>query len=311
MDYFDRTRPLMDGTVRPEGIDLQYEVMKGERFGGFDDWPDADAVEMSTSKYLSLLAHGDERGIAIPVFVSRAFRLDGIYLRPDSPIREPKGLVGKRVGISDYQRTAALWQRGILMHEYGVQPGDLRWLQTANDVAHPPGVSIEVVPAGASLTTMLLDGEIDALFHGAQPPAVPDGTAPLQRLFPDWIATEQAYYRRTGHFPIMHLVVLRRALYAKNPWIAASLTAAFDRAKAIGWQRVLHANTPAVMLPWLSHHLQEIESTMGPNHWPYGFAENYPTLDTMCQFHQEQGLSERRLTPEELFAPETHGGLVK
>ncbi len=302
MDYFDRTRPLMDGTVRPEGIALEYVPMAGERFGGFDDWPDADAVEMSVSRYLTVLAQGDERGIALPIFVSRAFRLDGIYLRADSAIRAPRDLVGRKVGISDYQRTAALWQRGILMREYDVQPRDLTWYQTSPNVARPPGVSITALPPGASLAAMLMSGEIDALFHGAQPPALPPGAVGLRRLFPDWVAVEQDYYRRTGHFPIMHLVVLRRALYVEQPWIARSLLEAFGKAKEIGWQRVLHANTPAVMLPWLSHHLQEIETVMGPNHWPYGLAENYATVDTMCQLHFEQGLSDRRLQPEELFA---------
>jgi 4,5-dihydroxyphthalate decarboxylase len=305
IDYFDRTRPLMDGTVRPKGIALEYVPMEGERFGGFDDWPQADAVEMSVSKYLTLLAQGDERGIALPIYVSRAFRLDGIYLRADSAIREPKDLIGRRVGISDYQRTAALWQRGILMHECGVQPRDLIWCQTSAELAHPPDVSISVVPPGTSLTALLLSGEIDALFHGAQPPPTPGGGGQLRRLFPRWIEVEQDYYRRTGRFPIMHLVVLRRDVYARHPWVAGSLLEAFSQAKAVGWQRVLRANTPAVMLPWLSHHLAEIEDLMGPDHWPYGVAENVPTLDAMCQFHFEQGLSARRLQPTELFAQET------
>jgi 4,5-dihydroxyphthalate decarboxylase len=304
MDYFDRTRPLMDGTVQPASIAFEYQRMEGERFGGFDDWPAADAVEMSVSKYLTVLGQGDQRAIALPVFVSRAFRLDGIYVRADSPLREPRDLIGRKVGISDYQRTAALWQRGILMHENGVQARDLEWYQTSPDVARPPGVSITALARGTSLAEMLMNGEIDALFHGAQPPAVPTGAVGLRRLFPDWIAVEQDYYRRTGHFPIMHLVVLRRDLYTQNPWIAGSLREAFARAKEIGWQRVLHANTPAVMLPWLSHHLAQIEALMGPDHWPYGVAENYQTLDAMCQFHFEQGLSGRRLQPEELFAPE-------
>jgi 4,5-dihydroxyphthalate decarboxylase len=308
MDYFDRTGPLKDGSVQPEGLTLQCLPMTHGRFGGFDDWPDADAVELSVSKYLSGLAQGDRRAIALPIFPSRAFRLDGIYLRADGDVAAPRDLVGRRVGISDYERTAALWQRGILTHEYGVRPEDLSWLQSSPLGARPPNVSVSVVGEGQTMGALLAAGEIDAIFHGAEPPVLPAGAGGVRRLFPRWIDTERDYYARTGIFPIMHVVALRREVYERDPWIAPRLVAAFERAKAVGWQRVVQANTPAVMLPWLSRDLAEIEDVFGADHWPYGIGPNYPTLDATCQFHFEQGLSSRRLQPEELFAPATLGG---
>ena len=160
-------------------------------------------------------------------------------------------------------------------------------------------MSLDVVGDGRTLGALLAAGEIDAIFHGAEPPALPAGAAGVRRLFPRWVDTEREYYARTGIFPIMHVVALRREVYERDPWLAPSLLAAFERAKAVGWQRLVQANTPAVMLPWLSRDLAEIEQVFGADHWPYGVGPNYPTLDATCQFHFEQGLSSHRLQPEE------------
>lgn len=307
IDYYDRTRPLVDGSVQTQGFTFRFTPLPfSTHFTGFAEAPEADAIEMSVSQYLGAVGRGDTTGIAIPVFPSRAFRLDGIYVRAGGDVREPADLKGRRVGISNYQRTAALWQRGILAHEFGVSPQDIEWVQSTPTL--PPAaanVRIEVAPPGKSLATMLLEGEIDAFFFGPEPPEVPGGAGRIARLFPDPMAVEQEYFRRTGLFPIMHLVVLKRECYERNPEIVVALFNAFEEAKRVGWERVRRVTTPAVMLPWITQHVREIDELFGDDHWPYGLAKNRKVLDAACQFHYEQGLSPRRLQPEELFARET------
>jgi 4,5-dihydroxyphthalate decarboxylase len=317
LEYFDQVRPLFDGTVRLAGISLRHmPMLPAELFRRVAHYTEFDIAEFSASTYMNLIARGDKRYIAIPVFPSRSFRHRDIFVHRDSGIRAPGDLVGKRVGIPEYQMTAGLWQRAALMHDYGVMPQDLQWFLGGitqpgyverNATPNPPGVSIEIVPDDRSLEAMLADGELDALLSPVRvPPAAQDGSGRVRRLFPDYVAVEQDYYRRTGFFPIMHLVVLRRDVHEQYRWVAGTLLDAFSQAQAVGWRRMLFAGAAGVMLPWLPRDLDEIAEVMGPAHWPYGFQENYATLDAMCQFHLEQGLSSQRLKPEELFAEETH-----
>lgn len=211
--------------------------------------------------------------------------------------------------------TAAVWQRAFLQYDYGVLPHEIHWYTGGlkgpgylerNAIPNPPGATIDLIPDSKFLEGMIADGELPALFSPIRPPALLDGSGRVHRLFPDFREVEQEYYRRTGFFPMVHLVVLRRALYRENPWIAASLLRAFMQAQRIGWERLQRSEALQVILPWLTAELEATTATMGPNHWKHGFAENYAILDAMCQYHYEQGLSERRLTPEGLFAPETH-----
>jgi 4,5-dihydroxyphthalate decarboxylase len=316
-DYLDRTRALLDGSVRPAGIALRFlPFHPNVLFRRVVAYTEFDVAEMSTSGYMSLVAHGDDRYVAIPVFLSRSFRHRGIYVSAAGDVREPADLKGKRAGILEYQMTTALWQRALLQHEYGVAPANLKWFEgplrppgggDPNPIAPPPGIGLQHLPPGKYLESMLADGELDVLFSAARPPALADGSGPVRRLFPNYPAVEQDYYRRTGIFPIMHLVVLRRALYQQHPWIAQSLLTAFQEAQQLGCQRLQDTGTLAVMLPWLAAELEQIAAVMGPRPWPYGFEENYGTLRAMCQYHHEQGLSRDRLAPEQLFAPETLG----
>ncbi|HEY7060174.1 MAG TPA: PhnD/SsuA/transferrin family substrate-binding protein [Chloroflexota bacterium] len=316
-DYLDRTRALVDGTVRPAGLRLRFLPMQPTAlFRRLVQYTEFDVAEMSTSVYMSLLARGDERYVAIPVFLSRNFRHGYIFVSAASGIREPGDLRGKRAGILEYQMTAALWQRALLQHEYGVAPADMQWCDgplrppgesEPNPIPAPPGLAIAHLPPDKYLESLLAEGELDALFSAARPPALTDGSGRVRRLFPDFVAAEQDYYRRTGIFPIMHLVVLRRALYQEQPWIAHSLLVAFQEAQRLGWQRLQETGTLAVMLPWLSAELEQVAAVMGPRPWPYGVEENYATISAMCQYHHEQGLSRERLAPEQLFAPETLG----
>lgn len=317
LEYMDRTRALIDGTVKPQGIALQYLPMSspGELFRRVAQGTEFDAAEMSSSTYMNLFARGDRRYIAIPIFPSRCFRHGYIFVHRDSGIDKPSALKGKKVGVAEYQMTAALFQRAFLQYDYGVMPQDVKWFQGGrvtpgyverNAIPNPPGVSIEIIPEDKSLNGMLAAGELDALFSPDRPPALLDGSGRVRRLFPNWVEVEQEYYCRTGFFPIMHLVVIRRDRYEQNRWMAVSLLKAFIQAQRISWHRMQWTGCLPIMLPWLPDELERIGSVMGPNHWPYGFQENHAILTAMCKYHYEQGLSDRRLTPEELFAPETH-----
>jgi 4,5-dihydroxyphthalate decarboxylase len=316
LDYMDRTRALIDGTVKPHGITLRYLAISspGELFRRVAQQTEFDAAEMSSSTYMNLLARGDQRYTAIPVFPSRCFRHSYVFVHRDSGIEKPIDLKGKKAGIAEYQMTAGVFQRAFLQHDYGVMPQDIKWFQGGrvtpgyverNAIPNPPGVSIQMIPEHKSLNGMLAAGELDALFSPDRPPSLLDGSGRVRRLFPNWVEIEQDYYRRTGFFPIMHLVVMRRDVYEKNRWIAVSLLDAFIQAQRMSWQRMQWTGCLPVMLPWLPDELERISATMGPKHWPYGFSENRTILTAMCSYHYEQGLSDRRLTPEELFAPET------
>jgi 4,5-dihydroxyphthalate decarboxylase len=315
LDYLDRTRALIDGTVKPHGITLRCT-----RFTPYDLFQrvaqrvEFDVAEMSFSTYASLLSRGDARYIAIPVFLSRHFRHGFIFVCGGSDIHVPADLIGRKVGVPEYEMTAAMWQRAILQHDFGIRPDQLLWLQGGEltpgymprqQLRSPRGVSIGNIPDDRTLHEMLAGGEIDALLCPHQPSALLDGSGRVRRLFPNYVELEQEYLKRTGFFPIMHLMVLRRALYAEHPWVANALVEAFGAARDAGWRRLTELGALAVMLPWLPAELEQVVRTMGPTFWAYGFQENYSILNAMCQYSYEQELSARLLEPEELFAPET------
>ena len=316
IDYLDRTRALFDGTVVPDGIELRcLSFTPYELFQRVAQKVEFDVAEMSVSTYLSLVSRGDTRYIALPVFLSRHFRHGYVFVHGASNIREPKDLIGKRVGVPEYEMTAALWQRAFLEHDHGVSPRQITWLQGGEfapgfverqKLPTPDGVTIGFIPEDRTLHDMLAAGEIDALCSPFRPKALADGSGRVRRLFPDFVSVEKDYFRRTGFFPIMHLTVVRRDLYEREPWIAASLVAAFVRAQELGWKRLEQLGALAVMLPWLTRDLEEIDATVGRSGWTYGFTENREILTAMCTYSHEQGLSSRLLTPEEVFASETH-----
>jgi 4,5-dihydroxyphthalate decarboxylase len=316
IDYLDRTRALFDGSVVPDSIELRcLRFTPYELFQRVAQKVEFDVAEMSVSTYLSLLSRGDDRYVALPVFLSRHFRHGYVFVHGGSAIHEPKDLVGKRVGVPEYEMTAALWQRAFLEHDYDVSPRQITWLQGGEfapgfverqKLPTPEGVTIGFIPEDRTLHEMLAAGEIDALCSPFRPKALTDGSGRVRRLFPDFVSVEQTYFRRTGFFPIMHLTVLRRDLYQREPWVAASMTHAFVRAQKLGWDRLEQLGALAVMLPWLTRDLEEIDATVGRSGWTYGFEENRAILTAMCGYSHEQGLSARLLTPEEVFAPETH-----
>ncbi|MSO64635.1 MAG: ABC transporter substrate-binding protein [Alphaproteobacteria bacterium] len=313
-DYWDRTRALMDGSVRPAGLDLTYITgYPRDLFRRMAQYAEFDAAEMSMSTYIAMIASGDTRFIAIPVFPSRNFRHSYLFVSDRAGIATPPDLKGKRVGVPEYQMTAGLWIRGFLLHDYSIAAGDIRWFQGAMDehgyderysLTLPAGISLTTLARGQALETMLAQGELDALIMAARP-RLSDGEG-VVRLFHDYVAVEQDYYRRTGLFPIMHTVVLRRDLYERHPWIATSLYEAFELAKRAGRDRIRVTGPLAVALPWLPAHLEEIERLFGgKDPWAYGIEANRRVLETMVGYAVEQGLAARTVRLDELFARET------
>ncbi len=301
---YDRTQALIDGRVRPEGIDeLTYLTLRpGETFWRQLNHQEFDASEMSLSSYTILRSEGDERFIALPVFPSRIFRHSALYVRADAKLARPEELKGRRVGVGDYQMTAAVWVRGFLQHDYGVLPEDVRWVagRPIRAIRPPEGVHIEF--STASLEDMLERGEIDALISVMLPRRLGTG---VRRLFPDFSKVEGDYYRRTRIFPIMHTLALKRSVYEKHPWLAVSLYKAFCASRDLAQRALYDTDALTVSLPWI---IDEIERTREVV-WDYSIEGSRPTLEALVSYLDEQRLTQRRMSVEELFAPNVDQGL--
>jgi 4,5-dihydroxyphthalate decarboxylase len=312
---YDRTRALFDGRVRVDGIDLNCLCLPVEEiFFRMLRHHEFDVSEMSLSSYVLSLFVEPPPFIAIPVFPSRFFRHSCIFLYRDSGIREPKDLIGKRVGVPEYQMTAGVWIRGMLSDEYGVpvssviyvrggeeQPGRLEKLP----LTLPQEIRLESVPEGNTLSAMLATGEIDALYTARMPSTFVNGSGKVRRLFANYSQVERDYYAKTKIFPIMHTVVIRREVYDKSPWIAQSFLKAFQQAQKGAYRDLYDSGALTTMLPWLIEHVEQARTLMGADFWPYGLAKNKHTLETFLRYSFEQGLSQRPLEPADLFARET------
>jgi 4,5-dihydroxyphthalate decarboxylase len=311
---YDRTRAVMDDTVRPDGIELNSLTMPVEEtFFRMLRYREFDVAEMSLSSYVVSLFKDPQPFVAIPVFPSRFFRHSSIYVSARSGIEQPKDLIGKRVGNPEYQMTAPVWIRGILSDHHGVPVDGVTYVTGGEEepgraeklkLDLPSNIVVERIGEHQTLARMLADGEIDALYTARKPSSF-NGDGRVRRLFEDFVAVERAYYRTTGLFPIMHTVAIRREVYEQNRWIAQSLFKAFVEAQRLTYQDLGETAALKAMLPWLHAHVEEARREMGDDFWPYGFDKNRNTLETFLRYHHEQGLSKRRLNPEELFAPET------
>ena len=297
---YDRTQALIDGRVRVEGVDeLVYLALRpGETFWRMLNNEEFDASEMSLSSYTILRSEGDTRFIALPVFPSRVFRQNALYVRAGSPLRDARELKGRRIGVGDYQMTAAVWTRGFLQHEYGVRPQDVTWVvgKPIRAIRQPEGIRLEFLSAQSDLEAMLERGEIDALMSVMIPRNL---GRTVQRLIPDFRHVEHAYFRNTGIFPIMHTLVLRRPVYEAHPWLAVSLYRAFCRARDAALAHAYDTDALTVSSPWI---IDEIERSRDVN-WDYSIEGSRPTLEALVQYLDEQQLVRRRMSVEELFAP--------
>ncbi len=317
---YDRTRALMDGRVAIEGCDITYLPLPVEEtfFRAFK-YSEFDVCELSFSTYTRSLARERDEGIpfgyrALPVFVSRMFRHSGIYIRTDRGIRSPADLKGKIVGVPEYQMTAAVWIRGILEHEYGVPTASMKWRNGGLEepgrhekvpFTLPPGVELQGIGDERTLNAMLEAGEIDALVSARWPSCL--GRSPhVARLFPNFRDVEKAYFKKTGIFPMMHVVGVRKSLLDAHPWLGTSLYKAFLQAKDLSYPELTQMAALKIALPWIGQEVQETIALMGADFWAYGAKENAAALDAFLQYHFEQGLSGKaRFAPKDIFVPST------
>jgi 4,5-dihydroxyphthalate decarboxylase len=310
---YDRTRPIMDGRVKVEGCGVTYLPLYPEEifFRAFR-YHEFDVCELSFSSYLRTVANGTSAYMGVPAFVSRIFRHSGIYVRRDAGIKTPADLRGKRIGLPEYQITAVVWMRGMLQHEYGVTPAEIRWRsggqeQPGRDERTPlkpiPGLDLQAIGDRQTLVGMLRDGELDALFTARPPSSFLRGEPHIGRLFPDTREAEMAYFRKTGLFPIMHLVGIRKTLLDRYPWLATSVYKAFCEAKALAMCDLRDVNALMVTLPFLEAEALATMAAMGDDFWRYGVHENKGEIEALTGYAYEQGLVDRKLAPEELFAP--------
>ena len=310
---YDRTRALRDGRVKVEGCAVTYLPLYPEEifFRAFR-YQEFDVSELSFSSYIRTVAAGTSAYVGIPAFVSRLFRHSGMYVRADAGIHAPADLRGKRIGVPEYQITAVVWMRGIMQHEYGVLPTEIHWRsggqeEPGRDERTPlkpiPGLDLKPIGKDQTLVGMLHDGELDALFTARAPSSFLRGEAHIKRLFPNTREAEQAYYKKTGMFPLMHLVGIRKTLVEKYPWLPSSVYKAFCEAKALAMVDLTDVNALMVTLPWLIPETEATIALMGKDFWAYGIGENTREITALTQYACEQGLIDRKVSVEELFHP--------
>ena len=303
------------GLVKIEGCDPTFfDLEPEEMFHRSLHFQQFDVTELSFSNYLTLTALGTCPYVAIPVFPGRRFRHNGIYIGPKSGIKKPEDLKGRIVGSPEYQVTASVWIRGILEDEYGVKTSDIRWraggLREPSrlekvDYKAPPGVELERIGPDQTLSQMLADGEIDAVIGPRAPNGFGDENSGITRLFPDFIEREKEYFKRTGIFPIMHLLTIRKDRVAQWPWLPDSLFKAFETSKDMAIERLLEENEPMATYPWIDGVVREAQAFMGKDYWPYGMEENRTALEAILRYHYDQGLAVRKLSLEKIFVPST------
>jgi 4,5-dihydroxyphthalate decarboxylase len=311
---YDRTRPLLDGRVKPEGIDLDIQLLRPRQtFQRMLDDQEFHASELSLASYTALKGRGACPFVAIPVALSKIFRHSCIYVRTDAGIKKPEDLKGKRVGTSQYSSTALMFMRGMLQHEYGVLDSDMHWFmgglntfteQPLIPLNLPERVKLDFLTGGQTLEGMFEAGDLDALLSIYIPQLFLNGSPRIARLFPNFKQVEQDYYRKTRIFPIMHTIVLRDDVYREHPWAAQSLYRAFSDAKDLAVNGLYDTDALHLALPWLLDHVEEAWRVFGKDFWAYGLEPNRPTFTAIGQYVHEQGLSPRVVTADELFPAE-------
>lgn len=315
MGDYDRTRPIVDGRVKIDGVNPTCMLLSPEEmfFRAFRHHA-FDISELSLSSYSISVARGDPHYVAIPVFLSRAFRHTSIYIRNDKGIEKPEDLRGKRIGIAEYQLSANVWVRGILDDEYGVKPTDINWVRGGMDtpgrpekikVDLPPDVRVEEALEGQTLNAMLSDGAIDGFIGPRWPRCFDEGHPNVVRLFPDTTAAAEDYFKRKRIFPIMHVLGVRRSIVEAQPWLPGALMKAFSQAKQIAQNALNDTSATKVTMPFVEDNLKRARQLLGPDIWSYGLQPNVAVLETFLNYHYSQGLSPRRVSVDELFHPST------
>ncbi len=312
---YDRTAPILDNRVSIEGCEVNFIPLDPEEvFFRALRYAEFDVAELSFNSYLMATSRDACPYIALPAFVSRYFRHSAIYLRTGSGIEKPEDLKGRKVGVPEYQMTAIVWMRGILSDEYGVQPSDIHWRTGGQEepgrsertpMVAPEGIDIQPIGEDQSLCDMLQKGELDALITARHPSLFMRGEDCIQRLFPDYPTVEQAYFRKTGIFPIMHVIGVRKTLLEREPWIASSVYKAFLQARDIAMWEIANRGGLRLSLPWIEANVARARELLGDDYWPYGVEENRKVIETLVRYSWDQGLLKRRLTLEQIFAKQT------
>ena len=315
MGDYDRTRPIHDGRVKIDGVDPVTMLLSPEEmfFRAFRHEA-FDVSELSFSSYCVKHSKGESPYIAVPVFLSRAFRHSSIYIRTDKGIDKPEDLKGRRIGIAEWQLTANVWVRGIL-EDHGVMPSDIQWVRGGMHttgrpekipVQLPEDVTVEAAPEGKTLDGMLRDGEIDGFIGPRSLRCFDEGHPNVGRLFTDGFAAASDHYERTGIFPIMHVLGVKREIADANPWLPGALLKAFTKSKAMAQEALQDTSATKVTMPFVEDTLTAARRLLGPEIWTYGVPGNETVLDAFLDLHHRQGLSARRIGVEELFHPATY-----
>lgn len=283
---YDRNRPLIDGAVRIDGVDPTFMTLSPEEifFRAFRT-EDFDICECSLSSFTVKTAAGNCPYVGVPAFVSRMFRHTSMYVRTDR-IKKPEDLKGKKVGLPEYQLTANVWARAVLEDDFGVKPKDIHWIRGGIEHAGrpekisiklPEGVRLDSAPENKTISQMLADGEIDG-FMAPRPPAVQSPN--IGWLFSDPVAAAKDYFKRTGIFPIMHLIGVRKTLAEKHPWLPGAVFKAFEQSKAAAMAALADTSATKVTMPFVEERISEAKALMGEDYWPYGLEANRKTLET-------------------------------
>jgi 4,5-dihydroxyphthalate decarboxylase len=312
---YDRARALFDGRVQADGIELNaVNLPVEETFFRMLRHKEFDVAEMSLSSYVLSWFRPDRPFVAIPIFPSRVFRHSGIFVNTAAEIREPKDLIGRKVGMPEYQLTAVVWIRGILAEHYGVPVPSVTYCTGGQEepgrtekvpLQLPPDIRVGRIGANDTLSAMLASGAIDAFYGPRAPSSYYSSPEKVQRLFVNFKEVEQQYFRETRIFPIMHTLVIRRDVYERDRWVAQSLYKAWYAAQQETYRDLRETSALQAMLPWLIAHVEETRREMGDDFWPYGLEMNRHTLATFLRYSHAQGLANELLSPEQLFTPET------
>jgi 4,5-dihydroxyphthalate decarboxylase len=316
---FKRLEALVDGRIKVEGCNAQFELakigdMNTDVFSGSQT---RDITEIGLHPFMLAYANEGFRDYSLlPIFPLRLFRHKSVFIRTDRGIEKPEDLRGKTIGTAGYSSTSLTWIRGIFQDEYGIKPEDVQWVvaskdSSANDAGKvskqesvlPEGVSINAGTPGKDESDLLESGEVDALFHAAEPRAYIEGHPKVGRLFPDYRSAERAYFAKTGIFPIMHAVAIKRDILKQNPWLVEAVFKAYSQAKQLAYEYMAKAAWLYDSLPWYGQEFEETRALMGDNYYSYGIEPNRKTLEALFRYSHQQGLCSRELTVEELFVP--------
>ena len=316
---FDRTRALIDGRVKIEGCDIQFQEsgIGDINTNVFSGPQSLDITEIGLHPFMLAYANDGFRDYSLlPIFPLRLFRHKSVFIRTDRGMKKPEDLRGKTIATAGYSSTSLTWIRGIFQDEYGLRPKDMQWIVSSKDSSSkeagkvskqertfPEGVPINMGPAGKDESDLLESGEVDALFHAGEPRAYIEGHPKVGRLFPDYRSTERAYFSKTGIFPIMHAVAIKKSLVKQNPWLIEAVFKAYSQSKQMAYDYMAKAAWFKESLPWFSQEFEETRALMGNNYYSYGIEANRKTLKALFRYSHQQGLCNRELSIEELFEP--------